>query len=66
MIQSTFTIDTPADTWLNMANWHKGVVFINGFNLGRYFKVGPPTTLFVPGPLLNTGINKVWINYMDF
>ncbi len=39
--------------------WTKGVVFVNGVNLGRYWNVGPQQTLYVPGPLLKQGINKV-------
>lgn len=62
LIQSTFEITgEPADTFLDMTLWHKGVVFINGFNLGRYFKVGPPQTLYIPAALLQTGTNTLTI-----
>lgn len=40
------------DTFLDMSGWDKGVVWINGFNLGRYWKIGPQGTLYVPGELL--------------
>ena len=30
----------------------KGFVIINGFNIGRYFAIGPQDTLYVPGSLL--------------
>ncbi|XP_046387722.1 beta-galactosidase [Ischnura elegans] len=40
----------PQDTYLSLDGWHKGVAFINGHNLGRYWPVvGPQATLFVPG-----------------
>uniref|UniRef100_A0AAQ5ZY52 Beta-galactosidase n=1 Tax=Amphiprion ocellaris TaxID=80972 RepID=A0AAQ5ZY52_AMPOC len=39
--------------------WEKGVVFINGLNLGRYWSIGPQQTLYLPGPFLNSGINQV-------
>ena len=39
--------------------WNKGVVFVNGANLGRYWMKGPPGSLYVPAPLLSQGINKV-------
>lgn len=39
--------------------WTKGVVFINGQNLGRYWNVGPQETLYVPGPWLKPGLNEV-------
>ena len=49
------SISTPKDTFLSLPGWHKGVVFINGFNLGRYWPiVGPQKTLFVPRTLLKS------------
>ncbi|ODM98337.1 Beta-galactosidase-1-like protein 3 [Orchesella cincta] len=39
LLQSSFNIEgEPADTWLDMSRWNKGVVFVNGFNIGRYWK----------------------------
>ncbi|MCF2937978.1 beta-galactosidase [Paenibacillus alkaliterrae] len=54
-----FSIDEPADTFLNMKGWTKGVAYINGFNLGRYWEIGPQETLYVPGPLLRKGKNEL-------
>lgn len=49
-----------ADTYLDMSGWGKGIVFINGENLGRYWPlVGPQITLYVPAPVLKVGINRV-------
>lgn len=39
--------------------WAKGVVFINGLNLGRYWSIGPQQALYLPGAFLNSGINQV-------
>ncbi|XP_064402427.1 beta-galactosidase-1-like protein 2 [Halichondria panicea] len=62
LFKGTFTIQGPAcDTFLDMKGWGKGVVFINGANLGRYWSVGPQRTLYVPGPVLREGVNKVVI-----
>ncbi|XP_048741109.2 beta-galactosidase-1-like protein 2 [Ostrea edulis] len=52
---------TPQDTFLDMKGWNKGIVFLNGFNLGRYWKVGPTRTLYVPAPLLREGDNEILI-----
>ncbi|XP_063613408.1 beta-galactosidase-1-like protein 2 [Penaeus indicus] len=52
-------VGAPEDTWLDMSGWGKGVVFINGFNLGRYWNAGPPKTLYLPGPLLKEGSNEI-------
>lgn len=51
--------DEPQDTFLDMSSWNKGVVFVNGFNLGRYWTVGPTHTLYIPAPLLIQGDNEV-------
>jgi len=52
---------TPAETFIDMSGWTKGIVFVNGFNLGRYFEVGPQQTLYVPAALLTTGENTIII-----
>jgi beta-galactosidase len=44
-----------------MHGWGKGIVFINGINLGRYWKVGPQQTLYLPGCWLKNGKNEVVI-----
>ncbi|KAL9966663.1 hypothetical protein ACROYT_G024774 [Oculina patagonica] len=46
----------PKDTFIRFPNWHKGQLYVNGFNLGRYWPdVGPQETLFVPASLLKMG-----------
>jgi beta-galactosidase len=42
-----------------MGNWQKGYVFVNGYNLGRYWKKGPQQKLFLPGVWLKKGVNEV-------
>jgi hypothetical protein len=53
--------DTPRDTFLKLDNWTKGVVFVNGFNVGRYYNKGPQHTLYIPGPYLKTGNNDIYV-----
>lgn len=49
---------TPGDTWWDTTGWGKGVLFVNGFNLGRYWPlVGPQITMYIPGALLKEGTN---------
>jgi beta-galactosidase len=57
--RGTFTARETADTFIDMFGWTKGVVFINGFNLGRYWDKGPQRTLYVPGPMLREGANEI-------
>ncbi|MFE0464331.1 beta-galactosidase [Kitasatospora sp. NPDC058965] len=52
-------IDTPADTYLDLSHWTKGVVWVNGRNLGRYWNIGPQQRLYCPAPWLRAGLNEV-------
>lgn len=52
-------VDEPRDTFLELPGWGKGCVFLNGFNLGRFWEIGPQKRLYVPAPLLREGINEV-------
>ena len=61
LYESVFNLDKAADTFLDMSSWGKGIVFVNGHNLGRYWKVGPQQTLYVPGCWLNKGENRIVI-----
>jgi beta-galactosidase len=48
-----------ADRYLALDGFRKGVVWVNGFCLGRYWSRGPQRTLAVPGPVLRPGRNEV-------
>ena len=51
-------VEEPADTFVELEGWGKGCVFLNGFNLGRFWEIGPQKRLYVPGPLLKKGNNQ--------
>ncbi len=55
----SFNINTPGDIFLDMTKWDKGIVFVNGHNLGRYWNVGPQQTLYLPGAFLKKGRNEI-------
>ena len=57
----TFRVDAPADTFLALPGWGKGVVFLNGFTLGRFWEIGPQKRLYIPAPLLRAGENDLLI-----
>jgi len=42
-----------------MRGWGKGCVWINGHNLGRYWRIGPQQSLFVPAAWLKEGRNEI-------
>lgn len=56
-----FFLKQSGDTFLDMRSWGKGIVFINGHNLGRYWNLGPQQTIFVPGVWLKKGKNEIVI-----
>ncbi|MFC5404077.1 glycoside hydrolase family 35 protein [Cohnella soli] len=57
--RGTFHAEEIADTYLSMEGWGKGVAYVNGFNLGRYWEAGPQKTLYIPAPLLRQGDNEI-------
>ena len=59
--EGSFTLTAIGDTFLDMEQWGKGIVFVNGHNLGRYWKVGPQQTLYLPGCWLKKGKNEIVI-----
>ena len=61
LYEGTFTLDETGDTFIDMEAWGKGIIFINGHNIGRYWKVGPQQTLYIPGVWLKKGENKIVI-----
>lgn len=53
--------ETPCDTFLRTDNFTKGFAVLNGFNLGRFWKIGPQKTLYVPRSILRRGVNELII-----
>ena len=60
-----FDVDEIGDTFLDLTGWGKGFATLNGFNLGRFWEVGPQVKLYVPGPLLRLGENELIIFESD-
>ncbi|MDR0507255.1 MAG: beta-galactosidase [Dysgonamonadaceae bacterium] len=59
--RATFQLDKTGDTFLNMMNWKKGMVYVNGHNIGRFWEIGPQQTLYLPGCWLKKGENEIII-----
>jgi beta-galactosidase len=57
--RGAFNVDAVSDTFLDMASFGKGMVWINGRPLGRIWKIGPQRTLYLPGPFLKQGSNEI-------
>lgn len=56
---ATFDVADVADAWLALPGAGKGMVWLNGFLLGRYWERGPQETLYAPAPLWREGANEV-------
>lgn len=52
-------IEDTADTYLDFSGWGKGCAFVNGFNIGRFWEIGPQKRLYIPAPLLKQGKNEI-------
>lgn len=61
LYEGTFTLNETGDTFIDMEQWGKGIIFINGINIGRYWQAGPQQTLYIPGVWLKKGENKIVI-----
>lgn len=49
------------DTYLDLTDFGKGVAFVNGVNIGRFWNVGPTLSLYIPHGLLKEGANRIII-----
>ncbi|BBE18435.1 beta-galactosidase [Aquipluma nitroreducens] len=56
-----FELAVVGDTYLDVSQWEKGVVWVNGHNLGRYWNIGPQKQLYCPAPWLKKGKNEIVI-----
>jgi beta-galactosidase len=59
--RAVFELPEAADLHLSTAGWGKGIAWVNGFCLGRYWSRGPQRTLYVPGPATRPGANELII-----
>ena len=56
--RATVNLARPGDTFLDLRTWGKGVVWVNGHCLGRFWNIGPTQTAYVPGCWLHAGKNE--------
>lgn len=57
--RARFDLPRTGDTFLDFSGWGKGVAWLNGHNLGRYWNIGPQQTLYCPAPWLKQGANEL-------
>lgn len=61
LYRGTVTVHGAGDARVELPGWTRGLVWVNGFNVGRYGSAGPQESLYVPGPVLREGENEVWV-----
>ena len=59
IFKGNFFITAPGDTFIDMSNFKKGIVWVNGHNLGRYWDIGPQKRLYCPASYLKKGTNEM-------
>lgn len=60
-----FTVGDPADTYLDLRSLAKGQVWINDRPLGRFWRIGPQQTLYLPGTWLAIGADTITVFDLD-
>jgi beta-galactosidase len=54
-----FSLAKTGDTYFDMHNYFKGILYVNGHNLGRYWNIGPQYRLYCPASWLKKGKNEM-------
>lgn len=57
--KGVFTLSQTGDTYFDMSHYSKGILYVNGHNLGRYWNIGPQNKLYCPAGWLNKGKNEI-------
>ena len=59
--KGSFVIGQPVDTFLDVSNFKKCIVWINGHNIGRYWDIGPQKRLYCPASFMRSGMNEMMV-----
>ena len=66
LMRGTLTLEgAPKDTFVRTDGLTKGIVIVNGHNLGRYWRTPPTKTLYLPAPFLHAGENELIVFETD-
>ena len=57
--KGTFTLNQTGDTYFDLRNYTKGMLYVNGHNLGRFWNIGPQQRLYCPASWLKRGVNEI-------
>lgn len=57
----SFNLSRVADTYLDLSGYTKGMVWVNGYCLGRYWNIGPQQSLYCPAGFMKEGVNEILV-----
>jgi beta-galactosidase len=57
--RGSFSLEETGDANIDIEGYGRGMVWINGYNIGRYWRIGPQQTLYMPGCWLHRGRNEI-------
>ena len=61
VFKAKFFLEIVEDSFIDMSKYTKGTLYVNGYNLGRYWNIGPQLRLFCPASFLKKGENSITI-----
>ena len=65
-MRATLKVDgQPEDTFVKLPGFKKGVIFVNGRILSRYWEVGPQHSAYLPAPFMKQGDNEIIVLELD-
>lgn len=64
-MRATLDVDEPCDTFIKLPGFKKGVIFVNGRILSRYWEVGPQHSAYLPAPFMRKGENEIIVLELD-
>jgi beta-galactosidase len=59
--KGNFSVIKTGDTFFDFSNYTKGIIWVNGHNLGRFWNIGPQKRLFCPASWMRPGLNEIII-----
>jgi len=65
LLSGDFAAEPGTDLFLETVGLGTGIVWVNGFLLGRYWSAGPTGTMYVPGPLVRAAGNRIVVWELD-
>lgn len=59
--RGTFELKETGEVFLDTSKWGKGAVWVNGRSLGKFWRIGPQQTMYLPSCWTKAGSNEIII-----